>query len=391
MTVALFFLLSPDCCVTSHPWASVYALFFLLLAMEFTLRFFEDSKREKLFALLAGVCGGLMFGFRQPCGLTAIMSVVALGLILYSIDRRRALRYTGGFFGGFAAVAVILALIITAYNAWGDYIIQTWSHAFAFAVKRGASRGYSDTMNNFFPFVTGDRGFLDAIFAFLPLVTLFLLGWMILSREWKKDLPMTALIIFALGAWHQYYPVPCMRHLYWAGVPMMGIFVYTLKLMWQSKKLASRAGVAAFMLVLVLPIGFRCYFGVKRLAVLPARVQVSIPGVRGLYLFTHEAKIIDFISSLKNDLPQEIIKRGFFNHTPDGVWSVLLPECDFKHPLYCRIGDTIYPDYDNKAFRYCMDKKPAVISSIWKQLPDYVTINVVTYNGVDYAFMLPLR
>ncbi|MBO5899552.1 MAG: hypothetical protein J6Q80_02370, partial [Lentisphaeria bacterium] len=66
--VAIFFLLSPDCCVTSHPWASVYALFFLLLAVEFTFRFFEDGKRELLFALLAGVCGGLMFGFRQPCG-----------------------------------------------------------------------------------------------------------------------------------------------------------------------------------------------------------------------------------------------------------------------------------------------------------------------------------
>lgn len=391
LTLALFFLLSADCCVTSHPWASVYALFFLLLGVEFTLCFFENPEREKLYALFAGICGGLMFGFRQPCGLTALISALLLGFVLYSADRRRAAHYTAGFTAGFFAVTALLAVIITAYGAWSDYITQTWSHALSFAVRRGAGSGYSDTMNNFFPFVTGDRGFVDAIFAFFPLVTLFFFGWLFITKRWKNELPMVAVILFALGAWHQYYPVPCMRHLYWASVPMMGIFVYVLKLMWQNKDIRTRSVTVLLMLVLVMPAAFRCYFACRRIGSVETREKSSVPGVRGLLLFSHEARIIAIFNELGTLLPQEILRRGVFNHTPDGIWSVMFPSCDFKHPLYCRIGETIYPDYDKAAFRYCVEKRPAVISSFWKQLPGYTTIQTLNYNGVDYSILLPER
>ena len=161
--------------------------------------------------------------------------------------------------------------------------------------------------------------------------------------------------------------------------------------MWQSKVFSSRCAVAALVLVLILPAGFRCWFGVKRIESLSKRACVDVPGVRGLLLFSHEAQIISLISSVREGLPPELLKRGIFNHTPDGIWSILLPGCDFRHPLYCRIGESIYPDYDSRAFRYCMDKKPAVISGFWKQLPGYVTMQVFTYNGVDYAILFPIR
>ena len=105
----------------------------------------------------------------------------------------------------------------------------------------------------------------------------------------------------------------------------------------------------------------------------------------------HLAKIISIFNDLNSFLPPEIARRGVFNHTPDGIWSVILAPCDFKHPLYCRIGETIYPDYDKAAFRYCLEKRPAVISSVWKQLPGYVTLQTLTYNGVDYSILLPER
>ena len=365
--------------------------FFLLLGMEFTLRFFDGGKQEKLSALLSGVCGGLMFGFRQPCGLTALISALLLGFVLFSVDRRRSLRYTTGFAAGFFSVCAVFVVIITIWGAWRDYFIQTWSNALSFAVKRGAGGGYSDMMNNFFPFVTGDRGFVDAVFAFFPLVTLFFFGWLFISKKWKDSLPMVAVILFALGAWHQYYPVPCMRHLYWAGVPMMGIFVYVLKQLWQNRDIRTRGAVVLLVLILLVPAAFRGYFACRRIAAVEKRETVNVPGVRGLLLFSHEAKIISIFNDLNSFLPPEIARRGVFNHTPDGIWSVILAPCDFKHPLYCRIGETIYPDYDKAAFRYCLEKRPAVISSVWKQLPGYVTLQTLTYNGVDYSILLPER
>ena len=163
-----------------------------------------------------------MFGLRQPCGLTAFLSAALFAFLLFSCDRKKALQYAAGFFSGAAALLAVYAVLITCWNAWSDYILQTWSHALSFALKRGSGGGaYGDFVINFFPFITGDRGYIDAVFAVFPLLTIGMLGYFFLSGKWKAQLPMVLLILFALGAWHQYYPVPCMRHLYWAAVPMM--------------------------------------------------------------------------------------------------------------------------------------------------------------------------
>lgn len=390
--IVMYFMLSADCCVTAHPWASVYALFFLLVAMYCMLRFLDDTEKNIKYALASGVCAGIMFGFRQPCGLTAFLSAWAFTIVCFSIDKKLALRYIGWFSAGAAAGLVVYAALITYYGAWSDYLIQTWTHALAFAVKRGSGSGsYSEMMINFFPFVTGDRGFVDAIFAFFPLASLGLLGYFFLKGTWKKELSLVALILFALGAWHQYYPVPCMRHLYWAAVPMMGIFVYILRLLIVNGNWRGRTAAAVLMLILLFPMAFRGYFAVKRINAAPKRVKTQVPSLRGMLLFEHEKRAAEIIWMINSVMPEELKKRGVFNHTPDGIWSVILPECDFKHPMFCRLGDKIYPDYDREAYRYCVEKRPVVISSVWQSLPGYMLVNQMSYQGVNYFILFPER
>ena len=390
--IVMYFMLSADCCVTAHPWASVYALFFLLLAIYFTLRFLDDAEKNIRFALAAGVCAGVMFGFRQPCGLTAFLSAGLFSLVCFSYDKKVSLRFLACFFAGTAVCLVIYAGLITCYGAWSDYLIQTWTHAFAFAVKRGSGSGkYSEMMINFFPFITGDRGFIDAIFAFFPLLTLGMLGYLFMTGKWKQELPMVSILLYALGAWHQYYPVPCMRHLYWAAVPMMGVFVYVIRQMIVNGGVRGRTGAAILIVILLFPMGFRGYFAVRRVRTASKRVWGTAPGVRGLLLFDHEKKMTDLIYQLNLIMPAELKKRGVINHTPDGIWSVMFPENGFAHPQFCRLGDTIYPDYDRQVYRFCMEKRPVVISSVWSALPGYILMQPITYQGINYFILFPER
>ena len=393
LCILMFFLLSPDCCVTAHPWASVYALFFLLLVIKFSLHFCDEKYHGVKYAVYSGICAGVMFGLRQPCGLTAFLSAILLSWIMYSCNRKKSLQYAAGFFSGAAAVLVVFAVLITCWNAWSSYIHQTWEHALSFAINRGSGSGsYGDFVINFFPFVTGDRGFVDAIFAVFPLMTLGVLGFLFLHGQWKAKLQLISVILFALGAWHQYYPVPCMRHLFWAAVPMMPVFVYAAKQLIIHGKIKGKITVAVLAVLLLMPMVFRGYFAGRRIYTLDKRKTISVPGVRGLMLFAHEQQITFIINQLNTILPPEIRSRGVFNHTPDGVWSVILPSCrDFKHPQFCRLGNKIYPEYDREAYRYCLEKRPAVISSVWTSLPGYTLIQPITYNGVNYFILLPER
>ena len=388
--IVMYFMLSSDCCVTAHPWASVYALFFLLLAIYFTLRFLDDTCKNTWFALAAGVCAGLMFGLRQPCGLTAFLSAGALAFVTLAYDRKVSWRFAALFFSGAAACLLIYACLITYQGAWSDYITQTWTHAFSFAVKRGSGDGkYSEMMINFFPFITGDRGFVDAVFAFFPLLTLGLLGYFFWLGKWKNELPMVSVILYALGAWHQYYPVPCMRHLYWAAVPMMGVFVYVIRKLISEGGIRGRIGAAVLVAILLFPMGFRGYFSAKRVYTASKRAWGTVPGVRGLLLFEHEKKMTELLYEINSLMPEELKKRGVMNHTPDGIWSVMFPECGFAHPQFCRLGTTIYPDYDRKVYRYCLENRPVIISSVWHTMPGYMMIRSLSYQGVNYFVLFP--
>lgn len=388
--ILLYFLLSADCCVTAHPWASVYALLFQLVTILLTLKFFESSKLDMRYAAASGVAAAVVFGFRQPCGLTTILAAILISIIAYSRDRRAAQRFAGAFSAGLFAVLAVYAIAITCWGAWHDYWIQTWVNAFTFAVKRGAGNGsWGDVVINFFPFVTGDRGFVDAIFAVFPLVTLGLLARVFLTGSWKENIPLVAVMIYSLGAWHQYYPVPCMRHLYWASVPMMGVFVYAVKELIQKGGVRGRVLAAVLFIILLFPVSFRTYFACRRIKGISSRETADIPGVRGLYLFRHEKQLCTIFHTLGKELPPKVAARGVFNHTPDGIWSVMLPDCGWRHPLFCRVAETAYPEYDREAFRFCLDRKPVVISTTWQSLPGYALVQPLICNGVTYFVLFP--
>ncbi|MBO5990890.1 MAG: hypothetical protein J6R00_04500 [Lentisphaeria bacterium] len=180
-----------------------------------------------------------------------------------------------------------------------------------------------------------------------------------------------------------------MRHLYWASVPMMGVFVYAVKELIQKGGVRGRVLAAVLFIILLFPVSFRTYFACRRIKGISSRETADIPGVRGLYLFRHEKQLCTIFHTLGKELPPKVAARGVFNHTPDGIWSVMLPDCGWRHPLFCRVAETAYPEYDREAFRFCLDKKPVVISTTWQSLPGYALVQPLICNGVTYFVLFP--
>lgn len=393
-TGVMFFVLAPYLMVPFHIWSSVYALFFMLLAAEFVL--LAEEKEKKVFLYLSGICAGLVFGFRWPCG------VVTLGAQLLSLavagfcrkEGRKYLKNTTVLLGGFGTVTALYALYLTLGNAWRDCFQQIFSFVSKFAWERGGSGSAFQFLETFLP----HSETTNFIFAFIPLAVLGLLlfaGRKIFSAsgETVRELPLITVLIFGLAAYHQYYPVPCVRHLYWGSVPMMGAYVLLIQRIFVSARLPRfRKGLYLFFLILPLIWGgfWRMYAGLFRVSEFFRRQTSDFPGLRYIRHGRSEMQICNIAWDIKQNLPPHLKERGVFNYTADGVWSVVLPPCkDFQHPMFVNWLQNVYADYPGRAMAYVEAKRPVVLASTAFFHPVYVKVAEFQHMGVVYSLFLP--
>ena len=377
---ACFFMLCPFYLVPFHPWSSVYALFFMLLGVEWQLRFFETEKG--VFLAGAGLCACAAFLCRTPCGLVAFAAGIMTLFLRGIADREAKLRfnalipYAAGFWGGSA----LFALYLTCAGAWGDYLRQCYGFIFGFVVKRGGSWSWEQFSDSMIP-LTGASGYGNCIFALLPLLAIgafFLCMRALFYGRWeelKKKIPLIAVLLLALGSWHQYFPVPCVRHLYWAGIPLFGVYALTAQGIWALPRPKSMR--ILFLSLLAIPLLYCFHF---RMVVLCQyfekmykRVNGTAPVLRNLWIFPGENDLFNTLNAIFVSLPPEIRQRGVLNHTPDGVYSCLFPAPPgFKHPMFVNWGSDVYPDYAESVEKLIREKRCIVLSTQFTEIPGYV-------------------
>jgi len=394
VNLLMFFVLAPYLLVPFHIWSSVYALFFMLLAAELFLLFEEQDKSRFLY--FSGLCAMLAFGFRQPCGVVTLAAqLIALGIAKRCrADGPPPGRSFAFLFAGAGTAAGLFAAYITIGRAWPDYLRQTFSFVSGFAFRRGGGGGVYPLLAAFLP----HSETLNFIFAFVPLTALGLFFFSCRKffsdpRSMQKDLPLISLLLFGLASYHQYYPVPCVRHLYWSAVPMFGAYALTLRRISGSVSLARRKKLL-FLSLLVLPLvwggALRMNAGVMRLSKFSARPRSDLPGVRFIRLSRGEEKLCSAVQDLKLGFPPALKKRGVFNYTGDGIWSVILPDVKgFDHPMFVNWGKEVYPDYPEKAMAFIDRVRPAVMASTYFYHPAYVKVFGFRYMGTDYSFWAP--
>ncbi len=402
----IYFSLMPDQMVTFHAWSSIFALFFSLAALWLLLK--HLSGRNRLYLALSGIFTGLAFLSRHPVGVVCYLAIsgsLFFDTMLEPVQKRSWKKFTFDLSSAtitFSAVLGATALLLYCCNAWDDFILQCFTYVSGFVSSRGRGGGsesggaWGYLAESLMPFIT-DNGFSDSIFATLPLFALY--WWYkatctaVHQPEKKKYyVMMCALAIFAFGSWHQYYPVPCVRHLFWGGVPFFGFFVLSIRALWQyngsRKKLAKILTVLCLFqyVICALP---RIYGGVTRLKGVSHRHVSDIPGLRGIKLTRGEFRVINYMRSSFDRLPESMKKRGVVNYTKDGLWSIILPDAGFRHPQFINMGKALYPDYDEKVMQFVKEYKPVILSSIPVYPDNYWPIAQCDYMGETYTLWSP--
>lgn len=370
INLILCFGLAPELIVTFHPWSSIYALFFMLLATELLLDFLESEKSGPLFA--AGVAAAAAFLCRHPCGVITIAAGTA-SLLLLCARPDKLHRVPGAlaiYLGGVAALILPFAVLLTATGSWHDYIQQCVIYVAGFVHERGGGGfDFQKLSNSLFP-IGSLFGLLDIFFSLLPLIVITMLLLSVRSIIHRRDTSLrrqllAAVLLLGIGSWHQYYPVPCVRHVYWAALPMFGAYVLLMQMIRQLRwrPPARWALLLAAALLITPPVVIRLVAGALRLNGATARVYVSIPGIRGMLLFPSEAAAMEAISSAFNRQPAELRERGLFNHTNDGLFSIIARDAGYPRPMFVNWERGVYPDYPERARDFVAAKRPVVLTT----------------------------
>ena len=399
----MYFSLMPDQTVTFHAWSSIFALFFSLTALWLLLK--NLSSRSLICLALSGFFAGLTFLARHPVGAVCYLAIFAslfFDTMLEPAPERSWKKFSlalGTATITFSAVLAGTALMLYCCDALDDFILQCFTYVSDFVSTRGSGGNggsWRYLAESLMPFIT-DNIFGDSIFATLPLFTLY---WLYnatstaVRRPEEKEyhVMICALAIFAFGSWHQYYPVPCVRHLFWGGVPFFGFFVLSIRALWQYN--GSRKKLAKILLVLCLFQYLLCalpriYSGVKRLSGASRRHVSQLPGLHGIKLSRGENKVINYMLDSFDQLPEQIKKRGVINHTKDGLWSIILPGTGFCHPQFINMGKALYKDYDDKVMMFVKQHQPVILSNVPVYLENYWPIAQCNYMGETYTMWSP--
>ena len=394
VNLGLFWGMAPFYLVPFHPWSSVYALFFMLLSTECLLRGME--REDWRFHALAGVSAACAFLARHPCGAVSFGAGV-LTLILASAYLKRKWRNVGIFAAGSVAVLTLFVLYLVLAGAWSDYLRQCFGFVGGFAWERGGG-SWEEKCSRLFPVFDGLVPPLDFFFSLLPLVCIAagLKEFFRLTRgdpAYKpRAIEVMTVILAALASWHQYYPVPCGRHLYWAAIPMFGVFALVCERLWRndSRRTAYRAATVALFLAALPAVGIRLYGAAMFLRDFGNRSTIDLPGVRHLRLSAAEHELLDNLKRAYAELPPEIRARGVFNYTPDGGVSVMFPGTKFRHPMFVNWQGDVYPDYPARATEYLMTYRPPFVAVRELQVPGYREgVFCGSLYGVPYFFYSP--
>jgi hypothetical protein len=274
------------------PWSSGMALCVQSIALVTLGRGCQSVTRQgkSAWMLAAGAAVSLVFWFRQPVGATLAVAAVAVPLSIHLGELRLTNetsgigklfwgnRYLWLYVSGGLAVAVMFLVWMWSGESLYPWYIQNivWPRKFAagylsaayvwhcfgstvvwapllviIAVfyhlsrlqKRPSKSGgtlLAVAALGWFMCLTGlpSQMILIEFLKFIPISSVAILAWWLVtdrSGAVQAILPLS-LVICAMSSWAQFYPVPCIRHLFWGVSPIIGVFVY---LIWRT------AGVSA--------------------------------------------------------------------------------------------------------------------------------------------------
>lgn len=425
-----------------HPWPSVFALLFSLVATVCMIRFFEGGGRGWLVA--CGAATAAMFWCRQPQGLSALCgALVLVGAYAVGLGSRRDFfRALLWFLLGNAAVHALFFGVLLAQGALHDWWIQAVSNALTFAAEPTAETAATRPDSPLAVVLVGlnDNPRYDFIWRvltygtlayFCVLVSLLVRRAAACKRARRPDpalLGCVAFAAFALFNWPHYFPTLCYRHVFWSDYPMFGVLgvaLYQLGL-WIGGRvfpappelagnpaakgraaLRQTRWITALSCALIVALCannllLRARIGKSRLlgggngaqffTVEQAEENTVIPYyndrygyLNGLYLSAREARFYDGLFDTLSRLEDRYPDKNIVNLTPNALFSVFTSDNPHLRPYDNDARNFGYPEQMEATMAYIAQNKPIVLSH--EPLDGYTTAAYLTdFNGDTWRF-----
>jgi len=395
--VPVMFCLFASCTmVTFHSWNSVYALFFMMLTGYFAIRHLESPESSLKWLVFAGISAGLTWGCRTPCGIVTVFALILVfcGLNFFTGKAKKLIRQEIlALAVGILSVAVLGLGYILLTGAWDDFVRQSVGFVSGFVYERGDNGNWKYLSESLFPFYQEEFWFAHTFFAILPLAAMVILYFScrrgFLAGAMREELPLAMLLILALGSWHQYYPVPCVRHLYWGGAPMFGAYLLAISKLYQMKSVKTYVLIGILILIALLGAAPRIY-GICRRVEFSRRSVSEVPGIRGIRLNGYESKVSEFVRQT-GELPENIRRRGVLNWSEDSLLTLLTDQCDIKDVQFYRFETSQYPGYDYRMLEYILEKRPVVLTDHPVKIPGYKVFSYTDFASKNYMLLIPVQ
>ena len=374
-------LLAPYFMYLFLPWSSVYALFFQGLALLFAVRSIENSRRLDLF--LSGMAAAAAHWCRQPVGIFLVLGlVVGLAITHGRIRDPRHPLGRSGWLGAGQSVAVFVAgagcltgcllLWLATHGALRDWWKQSFELAYEFGRTRGGGYAVTAVLRALLPRNS------ERAWSVIALLSAAQCLWSLARMLFASSLPSEALEakvalagVVAVSSWPQFFPVPCVNHCYWAGVPMFGVAAYLLVTVSRSPKRLARA--AAWTVVAVL--GVLLYSDVLvRAGFAAEKVRQSTTPIRGIATLgglrvpADQAADYEILAAIIDEYRRLRPEGTILTTTADALYPALQSLQATYHPMYVDWENTLalatlYPEARYARDQYALRAKPLIVGS----------------------------
>lgn len=247
-----------------QPWSSVCALMFLLLAGYLFFCYIRHGKGILL--VLSSLSTIACFLCRQPVGIVLFLSFVlffvfAAPLGLYVPNYKKAVLC---YLSVFALVVGGGISLLVSKGTFMEFLRRNFIDTYQFAKERtDASNPLSNILDCLFvhTYLLQSKEKIFITWRLLPLssivVFVFVAIKKLLAKRNKGDVEKESRIsmlfawsIICIASWHQYYPVTCVRHVFWAAFPMPLLLFYGLLAV--SLRVCKKAWPAWLLFILIL-------------------------------------------------------------------------------------------------------------------------------------------
>ena len=433
--VFLMFVLAPFYFWTFHPWSSVIALFFSLLLNYLTIllmeRFFQsknpdgansqdsatndetaddetaddetagdetaddeaaddeaaddpDSSRPEWAWLGIGVLSAVPFWCRQPTGLVVPSAIILLILLNWFYNDgvkntlKRIFYYLCGVTLGFFSVVAWLVM----NHAVRDFLLQSLRFAARFATDRTEG-----SVRVFYQINFPIDQFLFGFIFFLVFAWFFYLCWRIFVQKNMKpaDWYFLSVILFSGAALHQYFPVPCIRHLYWGALPAFVVYARLFQGIWDSKFVVRPVVWLACAVLIGLPIVrlaihleynprvFNTWHKISELSTLETYTHDGV--LKRMRMMPQEKQYWESVQTAIESIPPEYADRPVINLTQNGLPSLLFKNQKNWHPMYMN-WQGVYPEFGFIQNKQLESGQSLIILMVPRNNPE-------TYNKLD--------